>query len=463
MGERDVSLRSIVGGGYDEFWNSKHTFRVVKGSKGSKKSKTQALWLICHIMQYPDANALVIRKIFETIKQSCFTDLLWAIDRLGVTKYWKESQIPLQLTYRPTGQVIMFRGLDDPLKLASIAVRNGVLSDVWIEEATEITSEDAFDKLWFSIRGKIPEGSGLWRECTMTFNPWSEHTWIKARFFDRPDPDVLTMTTTYKVNEFLDETDIKKYEDMYIRDPRRARVFCDGEWGVSEGLIYDNWTEEDFDYLDILKQPDIKTAFGLDFGYAVSFNAFVAVLVDLKGRKLWIYDEMYEKGLTNIDIAKKITKMGYGKEEIWADAAEPKSISELRAGFTEEKWNDDCHRMETFHWQLPGIIPALKGRDSVSNGIQRLQSFEIVVHPKCENVLREFSNYSYAKDRDGNFTDQPDKEFDHAMDALRYAMGKFFSKGRGTVYEAKGIDTPNAFEEPAERRKSRRVFSTSTA
>ena len=417
-----IRASEVVGQGYDEFWTCRKFYRILKGSKGSKKSKTTALWYIWHMMKYPQANVLVIRKVYATLRQSCYTDLLWAIDKLQVQKYWKATTAPLQLEYVPTGQVILFRGLDEAQKLASIMVRKGILCWVWFEEFYEITNEEEFNKIEFSIRGEIPKGSGLWKQITATFNPWSEHTWIKARFFDEPHDDVFTMTTTYRVNEFLGDDDRKRYEDLYVRDPRAARVICDGDWGIAEGLIYTDWEEQLFDPRYLLLNQDIKTSFGLDFGYAVSENAFMALAVDLKTYTMWIFDEMYENGMTNLDIAKRITEMGYAKEMIWADAAEPKSIYELQQGFMDEKDG------ELVRFALPNIRPALKGPDSVNNGIARMQQFHIIVHPRCVNTLRELSTYHWDVDKDGNFTGKPCKEDDHCLVA-----GTKVITGRGEV------------------------------
>ena len=409
-----MRLSDVVGGGYNGFWNTKKFYRIVKGAKGSKKSKTMALWLIVHMMKYPNANALVVRKVYATLRQSCYTDLLWAIDRLGVGRFWKDTTVPLMLEYIPTGQQIIFRGMDDAQKLASIMVRRGYLCWVWIEEAYELTNEDEFKKLEFSIRGRIPPETGLWKQITLTFNPWSEHTWIKSRFFDDPDNDTFLLTTTYKCNEWLGEDDIKRYEELYIRDPRNAKVICDGDWGVAEGLIYTNWYEQEFDIDIIRNSRDVRISFGLDFGYAVSYNAFVAVATDLEHRTMWIFDEMYEKGMTNLDIAKRITEMGYSKEVIWADAAEPKSIYELQQGFVEAVDENDPSK-GLYRWALPNIRPALKGPDSLMNGISHNQEFRVFVHPRCVNVIRELSCYCWEQDRDGKYTGRPIKDFDHCL------------------------------------------------
>ena len=154
---REIRLREIVGGGYDEFWRFRGRYRVVKGSRASKKSKTTALNLIYRMMRWPGANTLVVRKTGNTLRDSCFADLKWAAARLGVAELWSFTTSPLGATYLPTGQQIFFRGLDDPLKLASISCAVGMLCWAWIEEAYEIEREADFDLVDDCIRGS---GSG---------------------------------------------------------------------------------------------------------------------------------------------------------------------------------------------------------------------------------------------------------------------------------------------------------------
>ena len=455
------SLSRIVGGGYKGFWNSKDLYVVCKGSKGSKKSKTQALKIVYNMMKpcYELANTLVVRKIGKTIRNTCFTEVRWAIEALGVRELWKVNSSEMKIEYLPTGQVILFAGMDDPLKLASLTVLRGHLCWVWFEEASDFSNYDDVLKLMMSIRGQLPPG--YYKQFTFTFNPWSEHHWLKKEFFDKERDDAYVCTTTFRDNEFLGADDIKRYYDLYKNSPRMARIICDGDWGVAEGLIYDNWVEEEFDLGEVMaKHPDAKPSFGLDFGYSISFNAFVAVLVDVKDREMWIYDEYYANGQSNIDLAKAITEMGYAKEEIWADAAEPKSIDEMSKGFDEVTY-DENNQPIINHYQLPRIRPALKGADSVQNGIQRMQSFRIHVHPRCINTLIEFNNYAWDVDKDGNFIDKPIKEWDHCMDATRYALSKFYIRGKGHVVEVKGLELLEAPSGPAvdKPRKSRRVIT----
>lgn len=396
-----VNLPDVVGANYGQFWRWRGRYRVVKGSRASKKSKTTALWYIYNIMKYPDANLLVVRKVYRTLQNSCFSDLCWAIKRLHVEKYWKTVKSPLEIDYLPTGQKILFVGLDDPLKITSISVPQGVLCWMWCEEAYEITDEEAFDRLDESIRGQLPPG--LFTQITLTFNPWSDRHWLKKRFFDDPDENTLAITTNYLMNEFLSPSDMALFEAMK-KNPRRYRVAGLGDWGVVEGLIYDNWEEKTFNIDKLRKEPGIKSAFGLDYGYTNDPTALFCGLIDKGSRTIYVFDEMYERGLTNQEISKRLFAMGYAKERILGDSAEPKSNAELRAA---------------------GIIrihPARKGADSIRNGIQLIQGFHIIVHPRCVNFLREISTYCWDKDKENKLINKPVDYDNHLMDAMRYAV-----------------------------------------
>lgn len=397
-----IYLPDIVGGGYKQFWNFKGRYRVCKGSRASKKSKTSALWFIYNTMKYPQANTLVIRKTGATLKNSCFTELKWAIHRLGVDSYWKVNESPLEMTYKPTGQKIYFRGLDDPLKVTSITVDVGVLCWMWIEEAYEIMSEAAFDTLDESIRGTAPEG--LFKQITLTFNPWNEKHWMKKRFFDVDDENVLAITTNYMCNEWLDEHDLKLFEDMKKNRPKRYNVAGLGNWGIVDGLVYEDFVEKAFDIDELRRQNNIRSAFGLDFGYTNDPSALFCALVDTSNKTIYVFDEMYERGLTNEMIAQRIKSMGYAKEKIKADCAEPKSIDEL------------------YGYGIPRIEAASKGRDSIVHGIQVIQGYKIIIHPKCVNFITEINNYCWETDKTGNKLNKPCDDFNHLMDAMRYAV-----------------------------------------
>jgi phage terminase large subunit len=419
-----VNLPDVVGKGYATFWHFKGRIRAVKGSRRSKKSKTMALWVIYHMMKHSGANTLVVRKTYRTLKDSCFTELKWAIKRLGVEHLWQVKESPLEMTYVPTGQKIYFRGLDDPLKITSIAVEVGVLCWMWIEEAYEITSEDDFDTLAESMLGDCPDD--LWKQITLTFNPWSDRTWIKARFFDVDDPDVLAITTNYRCNEWLSPADRKVFEDMKVKNPRRFRVAGDGDWGVIDGLVYENWKEQHFtliskkqyDSMPEEKRPQnpvfregLDSAFGLDFGYTNDPTALFCGFLSLSEKKLYVWDELYKKGLSNRAIHSEVVKMGYAKESITGDSAEPKSIDELKG----------------LGLRIQG---AKKGKDSVNNGIQWIQDLEIIIHPRCVNFLLEISTYQWKKDKFDKKLNEPEDDNNHLMDAMRYALERFIQKNK---------------------------------
>lgn len=401
-----ISLPKIVGKGYKDYWSFKGRYRVCKGSRASKKSKTTALNFIYRIMKYPQSNLLVVRKVFRTLKDSAYTDLRWAIRQLHVEQYWEYKESPLELMYKPTGQKILFRGLDEPMKLTSITVDVGYLCWAWIEEAYEITKESDFDTLDESIRGQVT--GDLFKQITLTFNPWNEGHWIKKKFFDaEPSNDILAKTTNYLCNEFLDISDLRLFERMKKENPKRYKVAGLGDWGISEGLIYENWEEIEFDIQEILKIPDIESAFGLDFGYTNDPSALFAGLISKERREIYVTDELYKKALINNKLAEEIKNMGYGKERITADSAEPKSIDEL------------------YDLGLKGISGARKGKDSINNGIQFIQGYKIIIHPRCVNFLTEISNYTWAKDKFDKPINKPIDMFNHLMDAMRYALEKF--------------------------------------
>ena len=395
-----ISLKETVGKNYTDFWNTKKRYRVVKGSRGSKKSKTTALNMIYRMFEYPEANILCVRRYSNTLRDSVFSDLKWAIYKLNVQDYFEWTVSPMQIVRKSTGQKILFRGLDDGLKITSISVEKGYLCFVWIEEAFEITNEDDFNKLDMSIRGELP--AGYFKQITLTFNPWSAMSWLKKRFFDVEDDDIFSKTTTYKCNEWLDEADRRIFQKMKKNNPRRYRIEGEGEWGISEGLIFENHKVEYFDINEIRSIQGIKSSFSLDFGFTDP-NAFICAMVDNKEKIIYVFDEWYKTGVTNKIIANAIKEKGYGGQIIICDSAEPKSIRELQ---------DEGIRARA----------SIKGRDSVNYGIQLIQNYKILIHPRCVEFYKEISNYCWGKDKDGKLTDKPEHEFSHGMDSLRYGV-----------------------------------------
>jgi phage terminase large subunit len=395
-----VKLSEIVGGGYAKFWNYKGRYICVKGGRASKKSKTTALRIICALLEHPQANALIVRRFERTLRNSCYADLLWAIHRLGVENQFTATLSPLEITKHETGQKILFRGLDDAQKITSISVTNGVLCFVWIEEAYQIQSEDEFNKLDMSIRGQVPEG--LYKQVILTLNPWSDTWWGKARFFDNSSDNILALTTDYRCNEWLDDADRRIFEDMKVNHPKRYRVEGLGDWGISEGRIYDRVEQAELNQSELLRDRENIAFHGLDFGYTDP-TAYVGGFVNQKEKIIYVTRSFYRRGITNDDIAEELKRVGIKRERVACDAAEPKSIAELN------KYGINA-------------VAAPKGADSVRHGIQQIQAYKILVDIDCQEFFNEITSYVWATDKDGKPTDKPEHEYSHGADALRYGV-----------------------------------------
>lgn len=411
-----INLPKVVGKGYGDFWRTKSFYRVVKGGRGSKKSKTTALWYIVNILKYEWANVLVVRRFSNTNKQSTYTDLKWAANRLGVSHLFKFNESLPEITVKRTGQKILFRGLDDSLKITSITVDVGNLCWVWIEEAYQVESQDKFETLTESIRGSVDD-LNFFKQITITFNPWSERHWLKQAFFDQETQkkDTFAITTTYKCNEWLDQQDIDRYEDLWRTNPRRAAVVTNGDWGIVEGLVFENYEVKDFDIQATIKRIGETTA-GMDFGFTHDPTTFPRLAVDLENKELWIYAEHYEHGMTTQDIFDMVSGYDMTNAVIYADSAEQRLITELRTK------------------GLRRITSATKGQGSIRAGIDFMKQFKIYIHPTCEHTIEEFDTYIYKQDKEGNWLNEPVDDNNHIIDGIRYSLEPYH-------FDKKPIDT----------------------
>lgn len=409
-----VDLPKMVGGGYGKFWRSKNFYRVVKGSRGSKKSKTTALNFITRLLKYPWANLLVVRRYSNTNKQSAYTDFKWACNQLKVAHLFKFNESLPEITLKKTGQKILFRGLDDELKITSITVDVGILCWVWFEEAYQIETEDKFSTVVESIRGSL-DVPDFFKQITVTFNPWNERHWLKRVFFDEETrrSDTLALTTTYRCNEWLDEIDRQRYEDLYVTNSRRARIVCDGEWGVAEGLVFENTRVEEFDIQKTVQRVKETTA-GMDFGFTQDPTTLICVAVDFENKRLYLYNEHYQKAMLTDDIVKMLKDKGMQRSYISADSAEKRLIAEIRSK------------------GIDGIVPSLKGKGSIMQGIQFMQGFEIIIHPSCEHTIEEFNTYTFKQDKEGNWLNEPIDANNHIIDAVRYSLERYHIQKRNT-------------------------------
>jgi phage terminase large subunit len=404
MAMAELKMSEVIGGGYNEFWHDRHFYRVVKGSRGSKKSMTTALNFVWRIMKYPWANLLVVRRYSNTNRDSTYTVLKWAVNRLRVSSLFKFNEGKPEITYLPTGQKILFRGLDDPLKITSITVPVGNLSWLWIEEAYEIENSDKFDTLVESIRGTYDDPN-FFKQVTITFNPWNERHWLKTAFFDEKTKrkDVFSSTTTFRVNEWLDEKDKQRYLDLYRTNPRRARIVCDGEWGVAEGLVFENFEVKEFDVNRKIKEVG-QTYFGMDFGFTHDPTTLLSSIYDKGKHELWVFNELYRTGLVVEDIIKEVEQRNLLGAKITADSASPMIIEELRRK------------------GMRRIRPMKKAKDSIQTGISFMQGLKIYLHPSCKHTIEEFNTYTYDQDKLGNWLNTPVDANNHAIDAIRYSL-----------------------------------------
>lgn len=402
-----IKLREKIGKGYDQFWHFKGRYLAVKGSRGSKKSTTTAMKIIYMMMKYPLSNTIVLRQVFNTHRDSTWKQLKWATEHLGVEHLWNFTVSPLEATYIPTGQKIYFRGCDNPLSITSITAPVGFLTYMWVEEAYQIVNEDDFNKVDMSMRGELPEG--YFKQVILTFNPWSEQTWLKKRFFDTPDDDnKLSMTTTYLCNEWLGEDDLKIFEEMKRNNPTRYMVEGEGAWGCDQqGLVYHNWIEQDFDPFT-LASTGLEHRCGMDIGY-IDPSAIVRCLYDKDNKTIYVFKEFYRKGCQLEDLEKAIKEVGVGKTQLFVDCADTRAIAYFRS---------------------KGInaVPCAKGKDSVKMGIMFLQDHKLVIHPSCQNVITELKNYSYVKSKQtGLYTEDTTHQYSHSLDSIRYAFSTIYT------------------------------------
>lgn len=300
----------------------------------------------------------------------------------------------------PNGSEIFFKGLDDPEKIKSIAD----VTDMWIEEATELNEED-FDQLSLRIRSPKPNC-----QYFLSFNPVSKANWVYKRWFAPGvvvDPSqVLIIHSTYKDNKFLPEDYIKSLEDMIKTNPTYYKIYALGEFCTLDKLVFNNWRAEKLLVADYIDKENTEICCGIDFGFTNDITTITESYINPK-TKLWYVRRAWgSTGRTNDEIAKQIYNMGLNKCRIVADSAEPKSIAEIKAH------------------NIYNIRPSVKGRDSVVHGIQKMQQFNIVVNPEmCKGLIMELENYSWKKDKkSGEYLNEPIDEYNHYIDALRYSL-----------------------------------------
>ena len=406
---------------YGLYWDvtdCRHTHYWLKGGRGSTKSSFTSVMIVLGMMQDAEANAVAVRKVGLYLKDSVYEQLVWAIDKLGVSALWHCKLSPLELVYIPTGQRILFRGADKPKKLKSTKVHKGYIRYVWYEECDEFNGIEEIR----TINQSLLRGGSRFT-VFYTYNPpKSQRSWVNAEVLTEQTDKLVHHSTYLSVpEEWLGEQFIIEAEHLRDTKPEMYAHEYMGEVTGTGGTVFPN--------VDIRRITDEeKAAFdrirrGVDFGYAADPFVYVVCHYEKKHKRLYIFDEIYKQGLSNARAAELIKAKGAYEQAVICDSAEPKSIAELRS----------------YGLRVRG---AKKGPDSVEYGIKFLQSLEEIVidNVRCPNAAEEFLNYELEPDGNDGFKDgYPDKN-NHAIDAVRYAMEDDMSMRKARVLERREWD-----------------------
>lgn len=380
-------------------FNNQNRYQIYYGGSSSGKSVSLAQRTVLDVFN-GQRNYLIVRNVQNTIRRSTLNEITKAISSFKLTEYFQVNKTDLTITCTLNNKQILFAGLDDPEKIKSITPIDGVITDIWVEEATECEYA-AVKQLDKRLRGK----SKVRKRLTLSFNPILQEHWIYKEYFSIWEDNkqyvekdnVSILKTTYKDNKFLTEDDVDALENE--TDKYYYEVYTLGNWGVLGALIFKNWKVEDF--------SDIESTFdnyknGLDWGFGVDPFAFIRSHYDRKRKRLYICNEIYATELLNEDSAKLVKKM-IGDEIVICDSAEPKSIS-------------DYKKLRV------RAMGAKKGPGSVEHGIKFIQGLEIIIHPRCNNARLEFSKYKWKEDKNGTVLPVPVDKDNHLIDALRYSL-----------------------------------------
>jgi PBSX family phage terminase large subunit len=388
---------------YDIHWDiqdGEHTHYWFAGGRGSTKSSFIAVELILGIMADPSANAIVLRKVKDTIKGSVDEQLEWAIDILGVEDYWHKSLSPIGFTYKPTGQSIRFKGADKPKKIKGSKYAKGYCKFIWYEELDEFNGMEEIRM----INQSLMRGGKKFTVFYSYNPPKSANSWVNTEIRLTRD-DRLTHHSTYLTvpKEWLGDQFIVEAEHLKATKPTSYEHEYLGNVTGTGGEVFDNVQIRKISNEEIADFYNIRR--GLDYGYAIDPVSYNVMHYDRKYKRLYIFFEIYKVGMSNYMLNQEIEKENKDNEQIIAESAEPKSNHELR--------------------QYGRKIRAVKkGPDSIEYGIKFLQSLEAIIidDHRCPETAREFLTYELDKDVNGNFkAGYPDKN-NHSIDATRYAL-----------------------------------------
>lgn len=374
-----------------------HRWEFWMGSAGSSKSYTITQKLIIRACNEPIKIA-VCRRYGTTIRQTVFSLFKEVLTKWKLIPYVKINESDYRIRFI-NGSEIIFLGLDEETKLLSL----NNIGTVFVEEAYEVP-QNIVEQLNLRMRGKNAN-----QQIILAWNPVSMNSWLYDFSVVSPPQSSIFIHSTYKDNPFLSKEYIASLEELYTRNPQKARVYCDGEWGLDpEGLVFTNWKAQEFDANLLAKTLEHRC--GMDFGYRDP-SAIVESFYDRDNKTIYVCSEFYKNGCQLDELYDALVDMGLTKSKIYCDSAEPRSVDFLRRK------------------QVPAY-PCIKGPDSVQARIAFLQNHYIVIHPNCKAVIKEFENFAYERDKQGNLTDKMTHEYSHSIDALGYAYSDIYTKSK---------------------------------
>ena len=373
-----------------------HRWEVYMGSAGSSKSYFITQKLIVRACSEP-IKILVCRRYGTTIRNTCFSLFKEILTKWQLLAYVKIRETDFNIKF-PNGSEIIFLGLDEETKLLSL----NNIGAVFIEEAFEVP-KPIVEQLNLRLRGKTQN-----QQILMAFNPISKNHWLYDFCENNPPSSFIYTHSTYKDNPFLNAEYIAELEELYKRNPAKARIFCDGEWGVdAEGLVITNWRKQEFNPMELAALGYDHRA-GMDLGW-IDKTAIVDTLYDRENKTIYVFNEFYKSGCQLSELAEAIGAMNLKRIKLYVDAAEPRSI-------------------QFFKQEGINATACAKGKDSVKAGLMFLQDHLIIVHPKCKNFINELENFSYIKSKQtGEWTEDTTHEYSHAIDACRYAYSDIYT------------------------------------
>lgn len=392
----NLSKKLFVPKFYPLLLDYSHRWEVYRGSAGSSKSYFITQKLIVRACREP-IKILVCRRYGTTIRNTCFSLFKDILAKWQLLPHVKIRETDFNIKF-PNGSEIIFLGLDEETKLLSL----NNIGAVFIEEAFEVP-KPIVEQLNLRLRGDT-----LNQQILMAFNPISKNHWLFDFCENNPPSSFVYTHSTYKDNPFLNTEYVAELEELYKRNPAKAKIFCDGEWGVdAEGLVITNWRTQNFNAME-LAATGLEHRAGMDLGW-IDKTAILDTLYDRENKTIYVFNEFYKSGCQLTELAAAIGNMNLKKTKLFVDAAEPRSI-------------------QFFKQEGINAVACSKGKDSVKAGLMFLQDNLIIVHPSCINFINELENFSYIKSKQtGEWTEDTTHEYSHAIDACRYAYSDIYT------------------------------------